>query len=265
MPLVLIFDRQTMLFTVITVVYNGESLLGATIESVLGQTYPNIEYIIVDGRSKDGTIQIIEDYAAKMANIKWISEPDKGLYDAMNKGLRMATGEFVCFLNAGDHLYAPDTIALAVAQATPKTGVLFGDTMLVDDARKPAGLMSTLSTRHLPITLNWHDYMGGMLVVHQSFYAKRTLATAYINNNLCADYDWCIKILKLSKENINTGLIHTNYLMGGMSKKRHQQSLKDRFVVMRTHFGLFHTVIAHVWIVIRAIWHRWVRAGAERY
>jgi glycosyltransferase involved in cell wall biosynthesis len=254
-----------MLFSVITVVYNGASLLGDTIESVLGQTYPNIEYIIIDGQSKDETKQIIEDYAAKMANIRWISEPDKGLYDAMNKGLCMATGDFICFLNAGDHLYAPETIAQAMEKVTPETGVLYGDTMLVDDARKQAGLMSVLSTRALPKNLDWHDYKGGMLVVHQSFYARRSLAAPYITDNLCADFDWCIEILKQSKENIHTGLIHTSYLMGGMSKTRHQQSLKDRFWVMRKHFGLSHTVIAHVWIVVRAIGHRLQRWGGERY
>ena len=96
-----------MLFTVITVVYNGESLLGATIESVLGQTYPNIEYIIVDGRSKDGTIQIIEDHAAKMANIKWISEPAV-MRDHLDVGKRVHRGRIhAASPRGGDGAAAP--------------------------------------------------------------------------------------------------------------------------------------------------------------
>lgn len=252
-------------FSIITVVYNNEKLLPGTIESVRRQTYPNIEYIIVDGGSKDGTVDIIRKAATEMPNLRWISEPDKGLYDAMNKGLRMATGDFVWFLNGGDHLHATDTVEKTAALATGKTDVLYGETMLVDDSRRPAGTMSELSTRSLPAHLNWKHYLGGMRVVHQSFVARRSVAPLYIENNLCADYDWCIRILQKSRENVHTGLILTDYLMGGMSKQRHRQSLKDRFAVMREHFGLLPTLLAHGFIVLRAGWHRFLKLGKERY
>jgi len=252
-------------FSIITVVYNGEALLPGTMESVLRQTYPHVEYIVVDGASKDGTLSIIEDYAKKMPHLRWISEKDKGLYDAMNKGLRMATGDFVQFLNGGDHLHTPDTLEKLAALVTPQTGVLYGETLLVDDARKPAGTMSTLSTRKLPKQLHWRDFLGGMLVVHQSFIPRRNLAPEYLDNNLCADYDWCIRILKNSAENINAGLVITDYLMGGISKQRHQQSLRDRFAVMQAHYGLFTVVLAHGWIVCRAVWHRLLRIGKLKY
>jgi glycosyltransferase involved in cell wall biosynthesis len=252
-------------FSVITVVYNGEALLEGTIQSVLQQTYPHMEYIIVDGASKDNTRQIIEKYAVKMPRLRWISEKDNGLYDAMNKGLRMATGDFVQFLNGGDHLHAPDTLEKLAAMVTPQTGVLYGETMLVDEQRVPAGTMSELSTRKLPDHLHWRDFLGGMLVVHQSFIPRRILAPAYIDNNLCADFDWCIRILKASRENVNAGLVVTNYLMGGLSKQRHRQSLKDRFQVMQQHYGLVSAVMAHVWIVGRALWHRLARRGKTRY
>ncbi len=234
-------------------------------ESVLRQTYPHIEYIVVDGGSKDGTVSIIEAYAQKMPHLRWISEKDKGLYDAMNKGLRMATGDFVQFLNGGDHLYAPDTLEKLAARITPQTGVLYGETMLVDDARNPAGPMSALSTRKLPKQLHWRDFLCGMLIVHQSFIPRRSIAPEYIEQNLCADYDWCIRILKKSQENINAGIVITNYLMGGISKQRHRQSLKDRFSVMRAHYGLVSTILAHLWIVFRAVWHRLRRMGKARY
>jgi glycosyltransferase involved in cell wall biosynthesis len=252
-------------FSIITVVYNGFALLPDNVASVRRQSFQDIEYLIIDGGSTDGTVDLIRTYAREMTNIRWISEPDKGLYDAMNKGLRLATGDFVWFLNCGDHLHDAETAAAVAQLITPQTDVLYGETRLVDDGRNPAGLMSELSTRPLPTRLTWRDYLGGMLVVHQSFIARRTLAPEYMAGNLCADYDWCIKILKKSRENVFTGLVLTDYLMGGLSKKRHRQSLKDRFAVMRNHFGLVPTLLAHGWIVVRAGWH-WVRRmGKPRY
>lgn len=253
-------------FSIITVVYNGEALLEGTMESVFRQSYPQVEYIVVDGASKDHSRQIIEAFAHKMPHLRWISEPDKGLYDAMNKGLRMATGDFVQFLNAGDWLHAPDTLEKMAARVSEHTGVIYGETLLVDDNRTAHGTMSELSTRECPPHLNWRQYLGGMLVVHQSFIARRALAPAYrLSAGLCADYDWCIEILKKSKENVFVGGIITDYLMGGLSKKRHQQSLKERFAVMRLHFGLIPTLFAHAWILIRALIHRLKRWGKERY
>lgn len=254
-----------MTFSIITVVFNGARLLPGTIESVRRQSYPNIEYIIIDGGSKDGTPEIIRQYAEQMPNLRWISEKDKGLYDAMNKGLRMATGDYVWFLNGGDHLHNEHTVSGVAALAGPQTDVLYGETLLVDEDRRPAGAMSELSTRRIPTQLHWRSYLGGMLVVHQSFIARRSIAPEYIADNLCADFDWCIHILKKSRENRYTGLILADYLMGGMSKQRHRQSLFDRFDVMRRHFGLFPTMAAHVKIVFRALAHRVKRWGKSKY
>jgi len=258
-------DPHPVSFSIITVVFNGEKLLRDTMESVRIQSWPHIEYIIVDGASSDGTMDIVREYAASMPRLTWISEKDRGLYDAMNKGLQMATGDFVQFLNCGDCLHNADTIESLARSITPDTDLVFGDTMLVDDHRQPAGLMSELSTRKLPEKLNWQQYLGGMLVVHQSFIPRRSLAPDYIQNNLCADYDWCIRILKNSRSIVNTGVIITDYLMGGMSKKRHRQSLLDRFSVMKSHFGLTRTLVAHAWIVVRAVLHRIFRTGKARY
>lgn len=253
-------------FSIITVVFNGESLLRGTMESVLRQTYPHIEYIVVDGASKDGSLEIVKEYAAKMPNLRWISEPDKNLYDGMNKGLRMATGDFVQFLNTGDWLHAPDTIEKMALLATPHTGVLYGETMLVNDTRTPLGVMSVLSTRRCPEQLDWKKYIGGMLVVHQSFVARRSISPEYrLEAGLCADYDWSIEILKKSTENINFGAVMTDYLKDGISKKRHRESLWCRFKMMNKHFGFFHAIAAHILILIRAGLHRVKRWGKERY
>ena len=97
-----------MKITVITVCHNAAKTLEKTIKSVLNQTYPNIEYIIIDGGSTDDTVDIIKRYADRLAY--WISEPDKGIYDAMNKGIEVATGEWINFMNAGDTFYEENTI-----------------------------------------------------------------------------------------------------------------------------------------------------------
>lgn len=94
--------------SVVTVTYNCVDLVESTLRNVLKQTYPNLEYIVIDGNSTDGTRQVIERYADRLAY--WVSEPDCGIYDAMNKGIRAATGEWVLFMNAGDYFFRPTTV-----------------------------------------------------------------------------------------------------------------------------------------------------------
>ena len=120
-------------FSIITVTYNAGAVLEDTIQSVITQTYKNVEYIIVDGGSKDRTLQIIEQYKEHIHTV--ISEPDKGLYDAMNKGIKLATGDYLCFLNAGDELHEDDTLQLMVHSITESTlpDVLYGDTAIGDE------------------------------------------------------------------------------------------------------------------------------------
>ena len=101
-------NHPTPKFSVITVTYNAEAVLEDTIQSVISQTYRHVEYIIVDGASKDKTLSIIDRYKDHIAKVT--SEPDKGLYDAMNKGIRLATGDYLCFLNAGDSFHEDDTL-----------------------------------------------------------------------------------------------------------------------------------------------------------
>ena len=95
-------------FSVITVTYNAEKVLEDTVQSVISQTYHHVEYIIIDGASKDGTLEIVNRYRNRINQL--VSEPDKGLYDAMNKGIALATGDYLCFLNAGDSFHEDDTL-----------------------------------------------------------------------------------------------------------------------------------------------------------
>jgi hypothetical protein len=249
--------------SIITVVFNARELLEGTMRSVFSQSWPHIEYIVVDGGSKDGTADLLTANSGRIA--AWVSEPDKGLYDAMNKGLHMATGDFVWFLNAGDHLFAPDTVEKVMEKCRPATDVLYGEVMLADDARRHLGTRSELSAQKLPTHLTWKSLRLGMVVCHQAILVRRSIAPFFIENNLTADIDWVIQALKKSRETINTALILAEYLQGGVSKKRHRQSLKDRYAVLQRHYGFLPNIFGHVWILLRATLHRLGRLGKPHY
>ena len=241
-------------FSIITVVYNGATLLEATIQSVIGQTYPDIQYIIVDGGSTDGTLDVIKQYDADLD--RWITEPDKGIYDAMNKGLRMASGDFVWFMNCGDTIRNPETVELMAMSLEPDTEVLFGEVMMVNEARQDLGTRSEITTQKLPAQLNWKSLKKGMVVSHQAFLPKKSIAPNYIMDNLSADIDWVIQCLKKSKRNTNTNEILANFLIGGTSRQHHQRALKDRYKVLSHHYGVVGNFFNHIFIVIRAAWSR---------
>ncbi len=241
----------TPLFSIITVTYHAESVLEETILSVVSQTYHNIEYIIVDGASKDRTLSIVNKYRDRIQAV--VSEPDKGLYDAMNKGLKMAKGEYVCFLNAGDTFHEDDTLQLIVHQLNKSNvlpEVIYGETALVD-AQRHVVRMRRLQT---PDTLNWKSFRQGMLVCHQAFIAKRALAETYdLNYRFSADFDWCIRVMKKASLLHNTRLTLIDYLDEGMTTKNRKASLKERFRIMAKHYGYISTVLHHIWFVLRLL------------
>lgn len=241
----------TPLFSIITVTYHAESVLEETILSVVSQTYHNIEYIIVDGASKDRTLSIVNKYRDKIQTV--VSEPDKGLYDAMNKGLKIAKGEYVCFLNAGDTFHEDDTLQLIVHQLNKSNvlpDVIYGETALVD-AQRHFVRMRRLQT---PDTLNWKSFRQGMLVCHQAFIAKRALAETYdLNYRFSADFDWCIRVMKKASLLHNTRLTLIDYLDEGMTTKNRKASLKERFRIMAKHYGYISTVLHHIWFVLRLL------------
>ncbi len=238
-------------FSVITVCYNAQATLEDTIQSVIAQTYHHVEYIIVDGASKDRTLSIINRYRDRITTV--VSEPDKGLYDAMNKGLRLATGDYVCFLNAGDSFHEDDTLQQMVhtlRELTELPDVLYGETALVD----AEGHFVRMRRLQAPEHLTWHSFRQGMLVCHQAFFAKRTLAEPYdLRYRFSADFDWCIRIMKKSKVLHNTHLTLIDYLEEGMTTRNHKASLHERFRIMAKHYGWLSTVAHHAWFVVRAV------------
>ena len=255
--------KQTPKISIITVVYNGQQFLEGTIKSVMNQTYSNIEYLIIDGKSKDKTVDIIKDYEPHIS--QWISERDKGLYDAMNKGLKMATGDFVLFMNAGDRLASPTVLEQVFSNYDDATDVLYGEVMMVDEDRKPLGTRTEITTRKLPNDLSWKSMKLGMVVCHQAFIPRLALCPFFMDNNLSADIDWVINILKKSRKNTNCNMVIADFLIGGVSKQRHRQSLKDRYNVLQRHFGILPNFLNHIWIIIRAIWFKISRVGKATY
>lgn len=245
------------IFSIITITYNASRWLERTILSVLSQSFPNIEYIIIDGASTDGTVDIIKRYESGIAH--WISEPDKGLYDAMNKGLQKATGDYVWFLNAGDTLYTSDIVqqvVIAISKRKRLPDVIYGETAIVDAAGKLLGMRRL----NAPRKLTWKSFRKGMLVCHQSFISKREIAPLYNTNyRLVADFDWCIRCLKEARGVYNTHLILSNFLEEGMSSVQRKASLKERYEVMCKYYGTLPTILMHGWFAVRFYFAKWFK------
>lgn len=236
-------------FSIITISYNAESTIQRTIESVLNQTYPHIEYIIVDGASTDRTMDIVNRYAGEISKI--ISEKDNGIYDAMNKGLAMATGDYVWFMNSGDSIYAPDTVELMVNQLQNNTtipDIIYGETAIVDAANKFLYMRRLKS----PERLNWHSFKNGMLVSHQAFIVKRNITPTYnMQYRFSADFDWCIRCLKIANGIHNTHSVLANYLNEGTTTQNMKASLKERFKIMSNYYGTIPTYLRHIKFALR--------------
>ena len=285
-------------FSIITVTYNAEATIEVTLRSVQQQTYRQVEHIIVDGGSKDHTLSIIEKYKDSYLHV--ISEPDKGLYDAMNKGIRLATGDYLCFLNAGDSFHEVDTLEKIVngnrelsivnpqssilnpqssivnsqpsivtfrssegramlASAMPsrdeivakqncQSSILYGQTAIVNADRE----FLRMRRHTAPEVLTWKSFKRGMLVCHQAFFVKRTLADPYdLQYKYSSDFDWCIRMMKKADVITNTHLILIDYLDEGMTTRHHKASLLERLRIMAKHYGWFTSIIMHLWFIIR--------------
>lgn len=238
-------------FSIITITYNASSVIEPTLKSVIEQTYGNYEYLLIDGGSKDDTVAKAKASGIEFAHI--VSERDDGLYDAMNKGIKLATGDYLCFLNAGDSFYAPDTLQTvvdAIAGEEQLPDVLYGETAEVDEKRD----FVRMRRLKAPEKLDWRSFRNGMLVCHQSFYARREIAPLYdLKYRLSSDVDWCIKIMKKAKKMVNVNAVVTNYLQNGLSLQRHRKSLIERFWVMAKHYGFLPTMGRHIYFVFRAV------------
>lgn len=243
--------RRKPVVSVLTVVRNARDLLEGTLQSVLDQTYPHIEIVIVDGASTDGTVDVIRAHAPRIS--RWVSEPDRDLYDAMNKGLGLLTGDFVWVLNAGDRIFEKDTVEKLMRCVTAECDILFGEVMLVDADRRYLGTRSERTPQKLPAALHPASLKRGMVVSHQGFLPRRSIAPRFISGNLAADVDWVIACLKRAWCPIHSELVLAEYLEGGLSQQRQLRSLWDRYRVLRSHYGWFPNLLNHLWIIARRV------------
>lgn len=257
---------MNIIFSVVTITYNAAPVLQRTLDSVAEQTYPGVEHLIVDGASKDDTVAMAERYqqtsdaAGNGHRVLIQSEPDRGLYDAMNKGLQRATGHYIIYMNAGDTFASAQILSLAAETALAQSAhgelpaVLYGDTDIVDGEGR--------FLRHRPLhpsdNLSWRSFRQGMLVCHQSFYARLDIARELPYNTryrYSADVDWCIRVMReAEKRHLSLARIPAVtalYMEEGQTTLHHKASLRERFDVMRRHYGLLTTVCMHAWFVLR--------------
>lgn len=255
-------------FTIATVTFNAEPLIERTIRSVESQTYPWIEHLIVDGNSQDETLAHVHHYQERNSlrsqprEIVCRSENDEGLYDAMNKALDLASGDYILFLNAGDKLNGKTCLAQVAKKIEESEGVLpavvYGHTNLVD---KEGGF---LRPRRLapPTKLNWKSFKQGMLVCHQAFFARTDLAKRQpfdLRYKYSADFDWCIRILRdAAWKNLSTMKMPfpvADYLedpqVESLTNLHHKASLRERFNIMLHYYGWFSTTVHHIGFVFR--------------
>jgi len=209
--------------TVITVTYNSLKALEKTMMSVDVQDYDNIEYIIVDGGSSDGTVDMLKAYTGKLS--RWVSERDKGIYDAMNKGVGMATGACCIFMNAGDVFVAADTISQAVEMGAGKIDVVYGDIL------KNGERISAKSPR------NFHR----MYYCHQSAFTSTSCLREYpfdIAHKMSADFKQAKQLFLANKSFKHIDLIVADFDTTGISNTCRSKGLWDNIKVIYEIDGL---------------------------
>ncbi len=232
--------------SIITITYNSGKSIADAINSVVSQTYPNIEYIVVDGKSKDNTVEVVKSFGDKVTS--FVSEPDKGIYDALNKGIAMATGDLIGFMHSDD-LFANEHIIQHVVDKfeAKDTDSLYGDLQYVykDDTNKVLRYWQSGNFSLRQLKLGW-------MPPHPTLYIKRWVYTKYggfdINMGIAADYDTMLRFLGKHK-------ISTQYLpevmvkmrVGGASnrsiKNIIQKSSEDWDAIKKNEFGNIFTLV----------------------
>ena len=238
--------------SVITIVYNNVNHIERTLRSVINQSYSSIEFIVIDGASDDGTFAILEKYKVHFS--QFISEPDKGIYHAMNKGLALSKGDYVIFMNSGDEFYEPQTVE-QVFSTQAFADIYYGETEMINESLESEG-----KRRHkAPEKLSLKSFKHGMSVSHQAIYIKRSITKPYDTKyQLSADIDWILDALTKAKLVVNTNRYVAKYLMGGMSKKSHRLSLTERYRIFKKQYGFLPNLINHGVIAVKLVSY-WVK------
>jgi glycosyltransferase involved in cell wall biosynthesis len=214
------------LISIVTVVFNDRENLERTILSVLGQTYSNIEYIIIDGGSTDGTVDSIRRYEDRIA--RWVSEPDKGLYDAMNKGIRLASGDWINFMNAGDCFFVQDTVSTVARHLQDDADLVYGHCRMVF---RPdfSVIWKTGSTQ---------DLWRGMIFRHQSLFTRTPVCKAVmfdLRYRIAADFTFIYSCYRKGYRFLGLDLTVSSVVLGGLSDINLLQGLQENRRVVLEH------------------------------
>ena len=226
------------IISIITISYNAVKDIENTILSVLNQTYPNIEYIIIDGGSSDGTLDIIKKYQDKITY--WVSEPDKGIYDAMNKGALKATGIWLNFMNAGDTFYNEQVLEEVFKDNDwSDTDVIYGDTIYIYPNKEQ--IQRALGLSHIEV---------GNPFCHQSVFVRTKLQQEYLFNityKICADYYFFHTLYKRGYSFKYENKVISKYLYGGFSSSAIVYMLLEQWHISKK--GEYYFLIRIIWNV----------------
>jgi len=222
------------LISVVTVCLNAQAHIARALQSVADQTYDECEHVIIDGMSTDNTLEIVKRYAQESgARIRWLSEKDAGLYDAMNKGVKLATGGMIGILNADDH-YEPDVLERVAAAwaANPDAGVIYGDDYTFD----PAG---NRRLRPTPERVTLKDMKRDHIVHHHASFVARTvydeLGVYNTAHPIAADYDFFLRCAENDVRFVRIDGVVTNFSLEGESHKNIRKTDRDATLVRIEH------------------------------
>lgn len=241
--------------SIITVCYNRKHTMAKSIESVLGQDYPNVEYIVIDGNSKDGTKEIIQSYSEKIT--KYISEPDKGMYDAINKGLHLATGDIVGLMHSDDVFYDATVVSKIVTafKNSPHTDGIYGNGIYISNDLEERMIRNRIGGEY-----DFEKIKSGWLPLHPTVYLKKALIQKYGDYNLdfkiASDTEFLLRYLfkhKINMTYLNTYIVKMR--MGGLST-----DYKRAFEVLREDYNIYkyHRISA-----IRAVFLKKMQAVVQ--
>lgn len=231
-------------FSIITVCFNAVSTIENTIKSVISQDSSDYEYIIVDGLSTDGTCELIDKYAGQYSNIRYISEKDQGLYDAMNKGLAMARGEYIEFLNSGDTLFESGVLSRIAKYCSAKKEILYGNITYVNpDGSENARMYGKSCGK--PIY-----YATGDCINHQTIFAHRDCFKCDGNDfdkdsyRICADRDWMMRQSKDKVPFVACGEMTVKYSLDEESVSVRDKKLLEREekICIKRHYPLLYPI-----------------------